>query len=156
MRNISVPIACLLLTMSFAPATRADENSYRAAVQEYFTIAQMDTVIQRSMNLALAAQTRANPQLKQIEPTLRQFFVKYMSWKALQEDFTAIYMKAFTENEFKQLLAFYKTPVGRKALQQMPALMEQGAALGLKRVQDHMTELQKMIEDSLPKGDQSH
>jgi hypothetical protein len=107
--------------------------------------------MQRSTDLALAAQIRANPQLKQFEPKLRQFFAKYMSWQALQGDFAAIYMNAFTEDEFKQMLAFYKTPAGRKALQKMPTLMEEGAAIGVKRVQEHMPELQKVLAEGSSK-----
>lgn len=149
-----VAFAALLLSVTVAGGARADEKSHRAAIQEFFKIAQMDTLIQRSMDAALNSQIQVNPQLKPYEPKMRQFFNKYMSWKSLESDFTAIYMKAFTEDEFKQLLAFYKTPVGKKSLQEMPTLMEQGAAIGVKRVQEHMPELQKMLEEGAPKTGQ--
>jgi hypothetical protein len=155
MHKFSMALAGLLLGVTAATGAHADEKSHRAAIQEFFTIAQMDTLIQRSMDGALNAQIQVNPQLKPYEPKMRQFFAKYMSWKSLQDDFTTIYMKAFTEDEFKQLLAFYKTPVGKKSLQAMPTLMEQGAAIGVKRVQEHMPELQKMLEEGAPKSGQT-
>jgi uncharacterized protein len=149
--TICMAFAALLLSVTVASGAHADEKSHRASIQEFFKIAQMDTLIQRSMDAALNSQIQVNPQLKPYEPKMRQFFNKYMSWKSLQDDFTTIYMKAFTEDEFKQLLAFYKTPVGKKSLQEMPTLMEQGAAIGVKRVQEHMPELQKMLEEGAPK-----
>jgi hypothetical protein len=147
MNRISTTLAALLLSMTVATGARADEKSHRAAVQEFFNIAQMDTLMQRSIEAALNSQMQINPQLRPYEAKMRQFLAKYMSWKSLQEDFILMYMKAFTEDEFKQIVAFYKTPVGKKSLQQMPTLLEQGAAIGAKRVQDHMPELQKMLEE---------
>lgn len=147
MNRIGMVIAGLLLSVTVATGARADEKSHRAAIQEFFAIAQMDTLMQRSIDAALNSQIQVNPQLKPYEAKMRQFLAKYMSWKSLQEDFTTMYMKAFTEDEFKQIVAFYKTPVGKKSLQQMPTLLEQGAAIGAKRVQDHMPELQKMLEE---------
>ncbi len=152
MKRISLVLAALLLSVTVATGARADEKSHRAAVQEFFNIAQMDTLMQRSIEAALTSQIQVNPQLKPYEGKMRQFLAKYMSWKSLQEDFTTMYMKAFTEDEFKQIVAFYKTPVGKKSLQQMPMLLEQGAAIGAKRVQDHMPELQKMLEEGAPKS----
>ena len=151
MNKISMVLAALLLTVTATTRAHADEKSYRATVQEFFELSQMDQLMQRSIDAALGAQMQANPQLRPYEPKMRQFFLKYMSWKSLQDDFTAMYMKAFTEDEFKQIIAFYKTPVGKKSLKQMPLLIEQGAAIGARRVQDHMPELQKMLEEGPPK-----
>jgi hypothetical protein len=152
MNRIGMVVAGLLLSVTVATGAHADEKSHRAAVQEFFNIAQMDVLMQRSIDAALNSQMQVNPQLKPYETKMRQFLAKYMSWKSLQEDFTTMYVKAFTEDEFKQIVAFYKTPVGKKSLQQMPVLLEQGAAIGAKRVQEHMPELQKMLEDGPSKG----
>jgi hypothetical protein len=83
MNKRSIALVFLLLTASVSPSAQADEQSYRKAVEEYFTIAKMDTIMQRSIDVALGAQIRANPTLKQFEPKLRQFFTKYMGWKSL-------------------------------------------------------------------------
>jgi uncharacterized protein len=40
--------------------------------------------------------------------------------------FVRAYAQRFTEQELKELLAFYKTPVGRKVLTEEPAAMEDG------------------------------
>ncbi|MBN8920480.1 MAG: DUF2059 domain-containing protein, partial [Rhizobiales bacterium] len=38
---------------------------------------------------------------------------------------TRIYAQAFTEGELKDALAFYKTPLGQKIIQQEPQVLEQ-------------------------------
>ena len=42
----------------------------------------------------------------------------------------AIFDKNFTDDEIKQLTAFYKTPLGQKVVTQMPVVMQQSAQLG--------------------------
>jgi tetratricopeptide (TPR) repeat protein len=37
-----------------------------------------------------------------------------------------IYVEAYTEQELRELIAFYKTPAGKKTLEKMPLLMPQG------------------------------
>ena len=48
----------------------------------------------------------------------------------LQEPVIAIFDKNFTDDEIKQLTAFYKTPLGQKVVSQMPVVMQQSAQLG--------------------------
>ena len=151
MRKLRTLIIALLFSSTIATGALADEKSYRATIIEFFQIANMESVMKKSVDVMLTAQIQGNPQLKPHEAKMRQFFSKYMSWKSLENDFVAIYMKAFTEDEFKQIVAFYKTPVGKKTLQELPKLMEQGAQIGAARVQEHLPELRQMIEGPPPK-----
>lgn len=150
MRNTWMMVVVIGM-LSVAPSAHADDKSYRAALLEYFELADMDGLMQRSIEVMLTAQIQNNPQLAPFAPQLKQFFTKYIGWASLRDEFAQIYQKAFTEAEFKEALAFYKTPVGRKALKQMPQLMEQGAQLGARRVQEHMAELQQMLQQEAAK-----
>jgi uncharacterized protein len=139
-------LACSVLAT--APAhVHADEKSHRAAVLELFSLMDMNHVLSESTEAMLAAQIEGNPALAPFAPKFRQFFAKYLSWETLRDDLVGIYSKAFTEPEVKQLVAFYKTPIGKKALQQMPKLMQQGAQIGAERVQKHMPELMQMLQE---------
>jgi hypothetical protein len=77
---------------------------------------------------------------------MKSFLGKYMSWPSLKDDMVKIYMTEFTEPELKELTAFYNTPLGKKTVQKMPALMAKGAEMGQKRVQEHLPELQAAIQ----------
>ena len=49
----------------------------------------------------------------------------------------------------RQMAAFYRTPAGIKSLQVAPKVMQEGAELGQRRVQEHLPELQQLVKDSL-------
>ncbi|MDG5497122.1 DUF2059 domain-containing protein [Niveispirillum sp. BGYR6] len=48
----------------------------------------------------------------------------------LMQGMEALYASNFTVDEMDQIITFYRTPVGRKSLQQMPQIMQQSMALG--------------------------
>lgn len=146
MRILSVIVLCcsLFLTQS----AHADDKSHRAAIVEFFKIADMDSLMKASIDATLEAQIAGNPAIGPFRDTMKQFFGKYMSWASLQEEFVTLYARNFTEAEIKQIVVFYKTPVGKKTLQLMPKLMQEGAEVGMKRVQDHMPELMQMLDQA--------
>jgi len=48
----------------------------------------------------------------------------------LQEPIIVIYDSAFSTDEIKQLLEFYRSPLGQKVIAQMPSILQQSFALG--------------------------
>lgn len=87
----------------------------------------------------------SNPELAPYQDVFRAWYKKVFAGDELEEEMAAIYMKAFTEEELKGLMAFYATPLGIKALQKFPELMKQGAEIGMSRAQKHSAELEEMI-----------
>ncbi len=65
-----------------------------------------------------------------------------------------MYTKEFTEAELKEMTKFYKSDLGKKIVQKNPVLMQKGADLGARRVQENLEELKKMIEDEARKDRQ--
>jgi hypothetical protein len=127
-----------------APA-RADEASHRKAVESLFTLMGMENVLTQSIDQMLAMQVQQNPALAQYQPQMKAFLSKYMSWASLKDDMAKIYMAEFSESELNELTKFYQTPLGKKSIQKMPALMAKGAEIGQKRVQEHLPELQAAL-----------
>jgi hypothetical protein len=103
-------------------------------------------VIDQSLEQMLALQLKNNPSLQPAEATLKQFFNKYMSWEALREDYIKIYMEEFTEKELKEMMSFFRTDTGKKMASKQTILMMKGAQLGQSKVQEHMSELQDMLQ----------
>jgi len=93
----------------------------------------------------LRQQMELNPIIKPYENVMREFFAKYTSFAALREDFATMYMQRFSELQLRQLIAFYQTPTGRLAVHELPRLVEAGAALGKRKVEEHMSELREMM-----------
>ena len=88
-----------------------------------------------------------NPTLVPFKNVMMQFFQKHMSYESLKPDMVKIYSDAFSASELKELIAFYRTPTGKKTIEKMPQLMAQGGQIGAKRVQDNIGELQQLIKE---------
>ena len=139
-----VPLAVIIALVSPFTA-HADQVSHRAAAEALLNGMEMDKVMSQTIDQMLKVQIQQNPTIGPYEPQMRAFFAKYMSWASMKDDLIGIYTGEFSEEELKQLIAFYQTPVGKKAVQRMPVLAAKGAELGQKRVQDHLPELQAAI-----------
>lgn len=50
-------------------------------------------------------------------------------WDGIGPQMTDLYVRTFTEAELRELVAFYETPAGRKSLEKMPLLLEEGFRL---------------------------
>ena len=94
----------------------------------------------------LNVQIKQRPEAAAIEPEMRAFFSKYMSWNSLKSDMVDIYSRNFTEPELRDITKFYQTPTGRKMSSTLPQLMQSSMEIGQKRVQEHLPELQEAIK----------
>jgi hypothetical protein len=119
--------------------------SHLKTAAELLDIVHVDRTTKQTLDVLLKMQLQQQPKLQPYEDVLRTFLQKYMSWDSLKDDYARFYAEALTEDELKQIMAFYKTPVGQKAINTIPSLMAKGAALGQKRVQENRAELQEMI-----------
>ena len=144
-------LAIAVFVFTAATQARADPASHRAAAESLLSLMHMDTFLTQAIDQTLKAEIQQNPTIAPYEPQMRAFFAKYMSWASLKNDFVTIYADEFTEDELKQIVAFYKTPVGQKAVQKMPVLFAKGSALGQQRVQAHLPELRDTITKAASK-----
>ncbi len=147
-------LLCLLLSgiALLQPATaRADAASHRKAVDALFDLMEMDSLLSQSVDKMLEMQVQQNPQLVPYQAKMKAFLNKYMSWASLKEDMAKLYMAEFSESEINELTKFYQTPLGKKTVKKMPALMTKGAEIGQKRVQEHLPELQAELTAGAPK-----
>ena len=124
---------------------RADDASHKAAAENLLNLMDMDKLMAQSVDQMLQLQIKQNPAIAQFEPQMKTFLNKYMSWASMKGDLVSIYVSEFTEQELKDLTAFYQTPLGKKTVQKMPQLMSKGAELSQKRMQEHLPELQQAI-----------
>lgn len=145
-------LAFLLATLVFfhPTALRADTASHRAAADSLLNLMDMDKMMSQSVDQMLQIQVKQNPSLAQYETQMRSFLNKYLSWASMKDDMLNIYTSEFSEDELKQLTAFYQTPLGKKTVSKMPALMQKGAEISQKRLQEHLPELQAAIQAAGP------
>jgi hypothetical protein len=90
-------------------------------------------------------QLSQNPQLSNHSKEMHAFFKKYIGWHALKTDLAAMYMQTFSEDELKAINDFYITPAGQKVITVLPELVQERNQLAMKRLQQNIGELQKII-----------
>jgi hypothetical protein len=84
---------------------------------------------------------------------------KEMRWQEIKNDYVGLYTDAFTEQELRQLILFYGTPLGQKVVEKMPVLMEQSMQVGQKKMMKIMPEILSLSEEmiqEIQKQNQAH
>lgn len=141
-------LAHVLLTtcaVAVAAAVHADEASHRQEVQNLFRLTHMETKIEESVQTVLDIQLRQNPELAAHAGAVRAFLVRHMGWDALKDELEAMYLASFTEEELREMNAFYITPVGQKVLTRVPELVQERNQLAATRLQQNLAELQQEL-----------
>jgi uncharacterized protein len=137
---------CALL--SVAASCLADEASHRRAVEDLFIRTDMQSALDQTVMQISAALTGAAPEDAGYRDAVDAYVRKYISWDAMKEELAALYMKAFTEQEVAELVAFFNTAVGSRYLQQTPVLGQEIAAAVHRRLVENSPELKKMMMDA--------
>jgi len=147
-------LSCYLIIMAVVlthAVAVGDEKSHRKAAETLLIVTNVDKSLPKIVEQVLASQLQQNPQLAPYREIMQRFLNKYMNWESLKEDVMTAYTQEFTEPEIKQLTAFYKTPLGQKAVEKMPKLLFIGGQIGMRRVQANEAELRQMIEEERKK-----
>lgn len=148
---VAIPFKFKLNAKPAAPDTSRTapvSDSLRSAVEKLSEVMNMEEVVAQTMDQMLVLQLQQQPGLLPFAATLRAFFEKHMSWQNLKTDFVQLYAEAFTLKEVQDLITFYQTPTGQKAIKKMPELMTRGGQIGAQRVQENYAELVRMIEEA--------
>jgi hypothetical protein len=69
----------------------------------------------------------------------------------LMEKLLPIYDKYFTDDEIKQIIAFYQTPVGKKTIAVLPKIVSESMMAGQQWGQSLQPEINRRIETALKK-----
>ena len=125
----------------------AGEETHRRALETLLRMFNMEERAQQSVDQMVALHVQQDPRLGPHTGILRDFYAKNMRWENLKEELIAIYMEEFSEVEVRELIAFYKTPTGKKAVTKMPLLMEKCARIGNRRLMENMGEWNKMLQE---------
>ena len=143
---VAVLVALSLTCLSPTSQAGAGKGDATRAAYDLFETMGLSTTYGETIVKLVDVQVQSNPQLKPLRKTMLDFFEKYMGWDSIKDEMAGIYTKHFSGAEIREIQKFYKTPVGKKWSKLMPEITAQGGAIGQRRVQKHMGELQAMIE----------
>jgi len=126
------------------PAPPPTPGQIKAAT-ELMQVMHADKTLKDAMSAAFDVQVQNNPALAPYRGAMQEFADKYFTWEVMGPPLTTAYTQVFTESELKELIAFYKTPIGQKLSSQAATLAAKGQAIALAVVQAHQGDLADLI-----------
>jgi hypothetical protein len=143
MKSTILALAALLALA--APPAAAQETLRHELALQLLEAMRMPDQIAASIATVVATQTRQNPDLPGLGEVLREFLSRYVTWDAMKDEYAELYAGAFTEEELREMTAFYRTPTGQKLARSTPQLTRLGAELGERTMRAHSAELDQLI-----------
>lgn len=137
--RIAVGAFALALSSAVAtPPASAQSPSHEAAIRVLIDETKAMALGRQMMDQLLAQLlplvARLNPQAGQaVAEILRNEFQDVLDERMAEFEafMVRLYAQHFSEAEIGQLIAFYRTPVGRKTIEVMPQLMSEGQRFGV-------------------------
>ncbi len=118
-----------LMILSFSVFGQSSKE-YTNILKQYFKITATDKVYTNVVNQMFDANIKQIPSIgKEVWNELREEFIK-TSLDDLAEMLTPIYSKYLTVDDIKSMIAFFKTPVGKKYAKNTPLIMQESMAIG--------------------------
>ncbi len=153
-------VLLLTLLLCLPLSAHADDASKRAKVQEMFALLHMDKLIgqmmdgimkQASSNAEQMFGTNLTPdnkaKLDHFQAQLYQLLQEKAGWKALEPEYTDLYVQTYTEEELDAILAFYKSPAGASMIAKTPELTSKSMAISQTRIMAILPQVKQMMDD---------
>ncbi len=157
MKMIKILLIVIALTLIGTLGVSAQPDAYRASVEKLLLLTgqheivdQMFQQVQQIQAQQLQAMDIPPEKMKQAEKYIAKIMDvvrEEMSWERMKEDFISLYMSVYTEQEIRELIAFYESPIGRKVTEKMPVLMQQSIQISQKYVYRMMPRIQAISEE---------
>ena len=86
---------------------------------------------------------------RKLVDVIRRTFAGVFPTALFEDQLVSVYAKHLSEAEAKELLRFYATPVGSKAIRLAAVLTREGAAIGQRLAQSRQAEFAQRLRDEL-------
>jgi hypothetical protein len=131
-RAALLALACLALPLP--AAAQQPSPAAIALAQEIITVkgsgnifdGLVPSIVEQAKSIFLQTNPMLSKDLNDVAATLRTDFAGRHA--ELTGDLAKFYASRFTEQELKDILAFYKTPAGKKVIEEEPRIFEEGVA----------------------------
>ncbi|HET6372528.1 MAG TPA: DUF2059 domain-containing protein [Candidatus Polarisedimenticolia bacterium] len=143
MRTFIVPAS--LLALSAVALASPAPSAHEQAVKEMFQLMGLERAMIGGATAMIDAQIQGNPAIAPYRDVMLEWAGKYLTWEAMSPGLVKLYMETFSEAEVREMIVFYRTPTGRKALMKLPELMQKGAMIGAEVGKAHQQELEGMV-----------
>ncbi|HEX5726585.1 MAG TPA: DUF2059 domain-containing protein [Longimicrobiaceae bacterium] len=144
---VAAVLALALAGPAFAQPERSP--SHLQAAGELVDLLKLERSMMAGIEMMLQAQTTANPEMAQFEDVMREFMARYLAWERIRPEFMALYAELYTEPELRQIITFYRSPIGQKMIDNEPQMMQRAGEIGERKVVENMPELMRMLTERM-------
>ncbi len=144
----------LILTAGAAENSGNATDSHRQAAEELLVMSRAEQTME-PMFKQIRGMFEKQIVATDVPPEKQAIVQSYMSrvldlterelrWDLMREDVIGIYTEVFTESEIRELISFYKTPIGQKSLERIPLVLQRSIVLSQERVKKIMPQVQAL------------
>jgi uncharacterized protein len=124
-------------------------SSHEAAARELVRLTQAAGTAEAASNSMISMMSRQNPEMMKYQDVFQAWFKKIFSEGDLEGEIAKLYTEYYSEKEIKELLAFYRSDLGKKMLKVMPEFSQKSMMLGAKRAEARTEELKDMLREEM-------
>ncbi|MEK1942013.1 MAG: DUF2059 domain-containing protein [Pseudomonas sp.] len=135
----------------------ADAASHAASAETFLKLAhadkltapiyaQVDQLFDQRFTQAQAPESK-KALLQTYQAKAKASLDKAVAWDKLKPDMVKLYTTSFSEQELKDLIAFYQSPLGKKVQETMPRVTAQSAQMAQAKLEAAVPEVNKLLAD---------
>jgi hypothetical protein len=145
---------CALATAATPPANKVDAKTSLALelmdVTHYdqnmqAMQAQVGAMMEKQFD-SFATCDKALPVIREFSMAVGEKVSVVLGSREMKVDVASTYAEVFSEEELREILEFYRTPLGKKFLDRMPELMQKSMQMSQDRLKSLMPEIQRLGE----------
>lgn len=144
-------LICITFLQAADPSPK-DSAALDTAIDQLFKILHMEENTNNMVVGMVDSQIRADPRIASARERIHVLLVQYVGWNSIKDDIRGVWKSHFTLEEIKQLTAFYSTPTGKKYIDLMPTVLNEGSVIVNQRMTQHTPELLKVLQEELKKS----
>ena len=154
MKKLLTVLALALLCAAPAAAQPEPTPGEIAAARDLLEASNTRENFIRAMELGMeqGGMGELTPEVRRV---LREFMDEHFRYEDMEPDFIRVYADAFTEQELRDLAAFYRTPLGRRVVETLPEITAASQRIAMERMQSVMPQLMQAIMQVMQEEEES-
>lgn len=132
-----------------AESSRTIAPSHLAVAREFLDVIRMQEAAAAGMEVSMNEQIEINPELKPYQGVIQKWAREIFASEEAKNAFATAYAETFSEAELRELIAFYRTPLGRRLAENQTALVLRGAEIGRRLADAHQAELMQRLQEAM-------
>jgi hypothetical protein len=154
MKKLLMTLALLLCCAVPAAAQPEPSPGEVAAARDLLEASRTRENFIKAMELGMeqGGMGELTPRVRQV---LRDFMEEHFRYEDMEPEFIRVYADTFTEQELRDLAAFYRTPLGQRVVETLPDITAASQRIAMERMQGVMPQLMQAIMEAMEEEEPS-